>query len=123
MPHRHRLDIHSHIDRGSGVVVVAGEIDLATVADFREAISDLVASGYVHLVIDLSAVTFIDSTGLGVMVGARKKVRDACGSLRLVCTDNRVLRLLAVTGLTQVLPVHASADEALAVGSDAVVAG
>jgi anti-sigma B factor antagonist len=122
MPHHNRLDVSTHIEHESGVVAVAGEIDLATVGPFRQAISDLVNGGLVHLVIDLSAVTFIDSTGLGVLVGARKRVRDGGGSLRLVCTHHRVLRLLAVTGLAQAMPVHASTDEALAVGRDTVAA-
>jgi len=106
------LSVHSTVEQGTGIVAVAGEIDLATVGGLREAISKHLTEGRAHLVVDLSAVTFIDSTGLGVLVGAAKKVTGA-GSVGLVCTEPRVLRLLTVTGLSRVLLVHPTLADAL----------
>ena len=64
-------------------------------------------------VVDLEAVEFLDSTGLGVLVGGLKRVRAHEGSLRLVCTQERILKIFRITGLTKVFPIHSSVDEAL----------
>lgn len=108
-----RLNITSCVDQQVGVVVAAGEIDLASVSSVRQAISDHLASGLTLLVLDLSDVTFIDSTGLGVLVGAGKKAAGLGGSMRLVCDNPRILRLLKVTGLSKALTVLPTRDEAL----------
>jgi anti-sigma B factor antagonist len=104
------------------VVAAAGEIDLATVPALRQAVSEHLAAGVTLLVLDLSEVTFIDSTGLGVLVGAGKKAAGVGGSMRLVCDNPRILRLLAMTGLSGVLAVHASRDEALTAGEPETLA-
>ena len=70
--------------------------------------------GKYHLVVDMERVDFLDSTGLGVLVGGLKRVRAHDGSLRLVCTQERILKIFRITGLTKVFPIHASVDEALA---------
>jgi anti-sigma B factor antagonist len=59
-------------------------------------------------------VDFLDSTGLGVLVGGLKRVRAHEGSLHLVCTQDRILKIFRITGLTKVFPIHGSVDEALA---------
>src|SRR6476619_5306657 len=82
-----RLTVTSDVDDQMGVVVAAGEVDLATVSTLRQDLSDHIAAGLTMLLVDLSAVTFIDSTGLGVLVGAGKKTAEVGGSMRLVC-DN-----------------------------------
>lgn len=99
---------------GRGVVTPHGEIDLAGAPRLREALSDALAGGHTHLVLDLREVTFIDSTGLGLLVGAGKKAYGLGGSLTLVCDNPRVLRLLAVTGIDKTLPVRATPEEATA---------
>lgn len=96
------------------VVEVAGEIDVYTAPKLRETFIDLVAQGKYHLVIDMEQVEFLDSTGLGVLVGGLKRVRAHDGALRLVCSQERILKIFRVTGLTKVFPIHASLDEALA---------
>ncbi len=98
--------------RGTGIVTAAGEIDLATAPRLREAISDHLTAGVVHLVLDLTAVSFMDSTALGVLVGAGKKVAGLGGSLKVVSQDPRIVRLLAVTGLSRFLPVHPTLEDA-----------
>jgi anti-sigma B factor antagonist len=108
-----RVDAHRSGD-GTGIITVEGEIDLGGAPRLRESLSDLLTAGCTRLVMDLREVTFIDSTGLGVIVGAGKKVAAVQGALRIACDDPRVLRLLAITGISRSLPVTATPDEALA---------
>jgi anti-sigma B factor antagonist len=95
------------------VVDVAGEVDVYTAPTLRDHISQLVADGQYHLVLDLEEVAFLDSTGLGVLVGGLKRVRAHEGTLSLVCTQERILKVFRITGLTKVFPIHASVPDAL----------
>ena len=95
---------------GRAVVGVGGEIDVYTAPKLRDAITDLVAAGKYDIVIDLEAVEFLDSTGLGVLVGGLKKVRAHDGSLELVCTQERLLKIFRITGLAKVFVIRDSAD-------------
>jgi anti-sigma B factor antagonist len=106
------LDVTTRTDGPRGVIVAKGEIDLATAGSVRTAITDLLGKGTTHLVLDLSLVSFIDSTGLGVLVGARKKVTAVDGSFALVCSNPRLLRVLAITGLDKAMEIHGSFEEA-----------
>ena len=99
---------------GRTVVAVGGEIDVYTAPKLRDKITELVGAGVYHLVIDLEGVEFLDSTGLGVLVGGLKKVRAHDGSLQLVCTQDRLLKIFRITGLAKVFNIHDSADAALA---------
>jgi anti-sigma B factor antagonist len=96
------------------VVVVGGEIDVYTAPKLREQLVELVSNGDYHLVVDMEGVDFLDSTGLGVLVGGLKRVRAHDGSLRLVCTQERILKIFRITGLTKVFPIHSSVEEAAA---------
>ena len=95
------------------VVEVGGEIDVYTAPRLRERLAELVEQGHHHLVIDMEHVDFLDSTGLGVLVGGLKRVRGHDGSLRIVCTQERLLKVFRITGLTKVFPIHANVDEVL----------
>lgn len=99
---------------GRTVVAVGGEIDVYTAPKLRDTITELVAAGTYQLVIDMQAVEFLDSTGLGVLVGGLKKVRAHDGSLELVCNADRLLKIFKITGLAKVFVIHASAEAALA---------
>jgi anti-sigma B factor antagonist len=101
---------------GKTIVSVGGEIDVYTAPKLRDKISELVASGAYDIVIDMQQVEFLDSTGLGVLVGGLKKVRAHDGSLRLVCNQDRLLKIFRITGLAKVFVIHETADEALAAG-------
>ena len=101
---------------GKTIVAVGGEIDVYTAPKLRDKITELVGAGSYHLVVDMQQVEFLDSTGLGVLVGGLKKVRAHDGSLQLVCNQDRLLKIFRITGLAKVFVIHESADEALAAG-------
>jgi anti-sigma B factor antagonist len=108
------LTLSTRVEGDRTVVTVGGEIDVYTAPKLREHLIDLVAGGSYHLIIDMENVDFLDSTGLGVLVGGLKRVRSHEGSLDLVCTQDRILKIFRITGLTKVFPIHATVDEALA---------
>jgi anti-sigma B factor antagonist len=111
-----QLGMSATVDGEWGVLVVSGEVDLAVAPELRASLAELVDVGVRHLVVDLRPVTFLDSTGIGVLVAAAKRLHDAdvTGSLRLVCTDERVLRVLRLTGVLAVFLLHATVDQARA---------
>lgn len=108
----HPLDIEVSVDGTKALVTVRGEIDLATQADFRAVLSDLVVSGQINLSIDLSGVEFIDSTGLGALIGARRRVHAFNGSLRLLSPSDPVMKVFSVTGLNRVFDIEEAATDA-----------
>lgn len=97
---------------GATIVAVEGEIDVYTAPKLRDQITELVADGSYHLIIDMEGVEFLDSTGLGVLVGGLKKVRAHDGSLQLVCNQDRLLKIFRITGLAKVFAIHASTEAA-----------
>lgn len=99
---------------GWTILAVSGEVDVATAPRLREVLIDLVNKGQHRIVVDLGGVDFLDSTGLGVLVGALKRVRTHDGELALVCAEPRILKIFEITGLTKVFPMYRSADEAVA---------
>jgi anti-sigma B factor antagonist len=96
------------------IVEVDGEIDVYTAPKLREALIELVQSGSYHIVVDMEQVDFLDSTGLGVLVGGLKRVRSHDGSMALVCTQERLLKIFRITGLTRVFEIHPDVDAAVA---------
>lgn len=108
------LSVTSREQGDRTVVEVSGEIDVYTAPVLRERLNDLVGEGHHHLVVDMEKVDFLDSTGLGVLVGGLKRVRSHDGSLHLVCTQEKILKVFRITGLTKVFPIHDSVDAAVA---------
>jgi anti-sigma B factor antagonist len=89
------------------VVTLAGEVDLSTAPALRERLASLIDGGASSIVVDLRQVSFMDSTGLGVLMGAHLRVRERAGELRLVAGEGPVLRVLTLAKLTEVFPVGA----------------
>jgi anti-sigma B factor antagonist len=108
------LKLGHHAKDGIEVIDVQDEIDIYTAPRLRELLIDLVSKGNYQLVVNLDKVGFLDSTGLGVLVGGLKRVRAHDGSLDLVCTQERILKILRITGLTQVFGIHQTVDQAIA---------
>jgi anti-sigma B factor antagonist len=96
------------------VLHVGGEVDLFTAPKVKEQILDLLNAGTTNLVVDLEQVTFMDSTGIGVLIGALRRLREREGALALVCPQGPVLRVLEVTGLHKVFDIFDSVDKAIA---------
>ena len=99
------------------ILQVTGEVDVYTAPMLRERIRDLAAEGAVHIIADLSRVDFLDSTGLGVLVGGLKRLREHDGSLTPVISTTRILRILEVTGLTALFPSQPSIPAAITADS------
>src|ERR1700722_11707828 len=99
--------------RDCAVLQVTGEGDVYPAPMLREQIRELAAKGVVHLIADLSRVDFLDSTGLGALVGGLKRLREAGGSLALVISTPRILRVFQITGLTKVLAAQRSVEDAI----------
>lgn len=94
------------------VIAVSGEIDVATAPQLRETLHAAIAEGQATIVLDLLGVTFLDSTALGVLVGARKRCREAGGDLHVVVADPRIVKIFEITGLTSVFSIVDSLDAA-----------
>jgi anti-sigma B factor antagonist len=99
---------------GIEVIDVRGDIDIYTAPRLRELLIDLVSTGSCQLVVNLDKVGFLDSTGLGVLVGGLRRVRAHDGLLDLVCTQARILKILKITGLTEVFGIYETVDQAIA---------
>jgi anti-sigma B factor antagonist len=95
------------------VLDVGGEVDVYTAPKLREKLVELVSDGHYNIVVDMTKVEFLDSTGLGVLVGGLKRVRSHNGGLELVCNQERILKIFRITGLTKVFPIHDTLEEAL----------
>jgi anti-sigma B factor antagonist len=108
------LDVTVRKVDGTAVVAVAGEIDVYTSPLLQERLVEVLRDGSSSIVLDLSAVTFLDSTGLGVLITGLKRCRSADGDLVLVTAQPNVLKVLEITGLNDVFQVHDSVEDALA---------
>src|SRR5213080_2775492 len=111
---RVNLDVETGTKDGASVVTLRGEIDVYTAPRLRQALIDLVEGGATQIVVDMSAVDFLDSTGLGVLVGGLKRVKSNDGELRLVVSQDRIMKIFDITGLAKVFPIFDTTDEALA---------
>ena len=95
------------------MVEVSGEVDVYTAPRLREAVVSAIDGGSLRLVVDVDKVEFLDSTGVGVLVGALKKVRSGGGTLDIVCTQPRLLKIFEITGLDKVFGLHPTVDAAV----------
>lgn len=108
------IAIDGHQRNGWYVLAVSGELDVVTAPQVRNEIVARLTDGQTRLVLDLTGVPFVDSFGLGVLVGALKRARGAGGELALVVTHANVQQLLTLTGLDSVFEVADSVDDVVA---------
>jgi anti-sigma B factor antagonist len=87
-------------------------VDVYSAPRLREKLVELVSEGHRQIVADLEGVDFLDSTGLGVLVGGLKRLRSHEGDLTLVCTQPRILKVFEITGLTSVFKISATVGDA-----------
>lgn len=97
----------------TAVLSLAGELDVANVAQVREAALKLLAGDIKRLVVDLSSLEYIDSSGLGVLIGLHKRQKESGGTLAIAGARPRVRRVLEITGLERILALYDDAAAAL----------
>lgn len=105
------LAVEIRREQARTIVVVRGELDLATVPQFRSASIEAASAGPAQVVVDLTAVDFVDSVGVGALLGLRRRALAAGGSLTIVCDEPRVRQVLDLTGISTVVPVLERLDE------------
>ena len=101
------------VDEETHVIAVSGEIDLFTAPEFKARISDLIDAGRSRLVVDLSETTFIDSSSLGVLIGAHRRLKLRGGALLVVCDNEAITKTFKITGLDGVFALSRTVDAAL----------
>jgi len=102
-----------NLDAERHVVAVRGEIDLFTAPELKAAIVSAIEAGRTRLVIDLSETTFLDSTALGVLIGALKRLRTRDGAMTLVNRDANIAKTFEITGLDQIFVIAETREAAL----------
>lgn len=107
-----RLDAETWDDKGRSVVELSGELDLFTAPVLRDVLLRLTDNGRHFLAIEMSGLRFLDSSGLGVLVGATKRAAAGGGGLCLVAAPERMLKTLRITGLLRVMPTFPSLEDA-----------
>lgn len=110
------LDLSTRQIDGRAVVWVAGEVDLETAAQLGDQALDALRTVSPHLVLDLSGVSFMDSTGLKVLLSIQRRADLAGGSLAVAAASRSVRKILGLTGLDQTFRLHDSVEEATATG-------
>jgi anti-sigma B factor antagonist len=98
---------------GVAIIALSGEVDVYTSPRVKQEIVDLLNGGTTKLIVDLSGVEYLDSTGLGVLIGGLKRARERDGDLKLLCDNPRILRIFEITGLTKIFDIHRTEAEAL----------
>lgn len=115
------LSVANGTDGAPSVVTVNGEVDVHSAPQLRGGLTSVLSAGDSAadsgVVVDLTGVSFLDSTGLGALVAARTLAAERGVALRLVCTSRRILKLFTITGLDGVFEIHESLGAALAAGS------
>jgi anti-sigma B factor antagonist len=108
------LQIDSRLEgEGSAVLALSGEVDVSNTPQVREAGVKLLAGGGTRLVVDLSGADYMDSAGLGTLVGMLKRVKEAGGVMAIAGPQPRVRRLFEITGLDQIFSIYQDLDTAM----------
>ncbi len=101
------------IDSERHVLAVHGEIDLFTAPELKQVLAECIEAGRIRIVVDLTETTFLDSTALGVLIGAVKRLRSRDGALALVNVDENIAKTFEITGLDQIFTILPTREEAV----------
>jgi anti-sigma B factor antagonist len=101
------------IDGERHVLAVRGEIDLFTAPELKQVLAESIEAGRIRIIVDLTDTTFLDSTALGVLIGAVKRLRSRDGALALVNVDENIAKTFEITGLDQIFTIVPTRDEAI----------
>ncbi len=114
--HHEDLSIHVHVVDDIEVFELTGSLDIATSPTVRAALTSASERGGHQLIVDLTQVDFLDSTGLGALIGGQRRAREFDGEVRLVAKEGQILRLLRITGLLKVFAVYSTLEDAVKSG-------
>ncbi len=103
-----------HLDNDTVVVDLQGEVDAFTAPKLKQEIINQIERGVKRIAINLADVKYLDSTGLGVLIGGLKRAREKSGQLVLICPNVRIMRIFDITGLAKIFEMFPSEEEALA---------
>jgi len=108
------MELDINVDQSDGVCVFAltGEVDVYTAPQLKERLVEVIDGGCVNILVDLEGVGFIDSSGLGVLVGGLRRAKERSGVIRLVCTRENILKIFRITGLDKVFPIFDTLEQA-----------
>lgn len=106
------IDLKTENAGGTLVLKLRGSLDLATSPTVRAALTEATEKGHQDLIVDLTQLEFLDSTGLGALIGAHRRAAENGGSLRLIVADGPIARLLNITGLIRIFAVYHSLEDA-----------
>ena len=101
------------IDEERHVLSVRGEIDLFTAPELKQVLAESIEAGRVRIIVDLTDTTFLDSTALGVLIGAVKRLRSRDGALAIVNVDENIAKTFEITGLDQIFTIVPTREEAV----------
>jgi anti-sigma B factor antagonist len=101
------------IDSERHVLAVRGEIDLFTAPELKQVLAESIEAGRIRIIVDLTETTFLDSTALGVLIGAVKRLRSRHGALAMVNIDENIAKTFEITGLDQIFTIVATRDDAV----------
>lgn len=107
------VEIKSEHDGDAIVYRLRGSLDLSTSPSLRAALVEAANEGKHDIIVDLSHIEFLDSTGLGAIIGGHRRALENGGRVRLIVNEGPILRLFAITGLMAILSVYGSLDAAL----------
>jgi anti-sigma B factor antagonist len=101
------------VDGETHVVAIAGEIDLFTAPEFKQRVSAPIDAGRTHVIVDLTETTFIDSSSLGALIGAHRRLQQRGGRLVVACDNDAIVKTFRITGLDGVFTIVNSVQTAL----------
>ena len=108
------LSMDTRMVETTPVVDLVGEVDSYTAPKLKERLTHLIDSGHATLVINMTSVDYIDSTGLGTLVGGQKRASEQGGAIRIICPNEQIYKVFNITGLVSVFPIFDSESAAFA---------
>ncbi|MDA8372545.1 MAG: STAS domain-containing protein [Nocardiopsaceae bacterium] len=109
----HRLGLSTRVENHSVIVGVQGDLDIATAGDLQDHVASAVDTHGPWLILDLSELEFMDSSGLNIIINTYRSVKERGGSLALAAPNERVTKVIRLVGLHRQVPVHMTVPAAV----------